>query len=324
MTKPETVEQFNDETLRTVELRNRVQAIHETENLSWKDMAIESGIKHGTLTNWKGDTYAGSIPNVNAKVELWLTSRAEKKHRVMSVLASPAYVETPTSQEFYAIIQMAQTMPDMTSIVGGPGIGKTITAKNYQARNPNVIMVTASPMVAGANAILNAIAEDIGMAPTNAAKLFKTVATSLHEGETLIIVDEAQNLNMDALEQLRTLHDMYRIGLVFMGNEMIHSLLTSGRKEGEHAQLFSRLGPRIKQRSARKDDIEMLIGAWGVGSEDVRRQLRVIASRPGALRVMDKALKMSHMIASSDGRSDLKTTDVIQAYSQLNSSGAKL
>lgn len=324
MTNTATVEQINAENLRTVDLRDRVQKIHETEKLSWKDIAIESGIKHGTLTNWQGDTYAGNIPNINAKVELWLKSRDEKKHRVMSVLASPAYIETPTSMEFYAILQMAQTMSDMTAIVGGPGIGKTMTAKYYRAQNPNVIMVTASPMVSGANAILNAIAEKIGMAPTNAAKLFVTVASSLHEGQTLIIIDEAQNLKMDALEQLRTLHDLYLIGLVYMGNESIHSLLTSGRKEGDHAALFSRLGPRAKQRSARKEDMEMLINAWGVENEEVKRQMRVIAARPGALRVMDKALKMAHMIASSDGRKILTPTDVTRAYSQLNNSGVAL
>lgn len=115
-------------------------------------------------------------------------------------------------------------------------------------------------------------------------------------------MDEAQHLGLQAFEQLRALHDEYGIGLAFVGNEAIHSVLAGGRNGSEHAQLSSRFGFRVVQRGVADEDVQIVLDGWEIEGEAERKYLGTIAARAGALRVMGKVIRLAWMLAQPTGQ----------------------
>ena len=79
----------------------------------------------------------------------------------------------------------------------------------------------------------------------------------------LLIVDEAQHLSLRALETLRALHDATGAGLALMGNAVVYARLTGGRRAAEFAQLFSRVGKRVRLTQVEEGDRRRSAGSLG-------------------------------------------------------------
>lgn len=60
---------------------------------------------------------------------------------------------------------------------------------------------------------------------SGAARLPERYWSACNGARGRLIADEAQHLTLDAVEELRYLHDNSRTGLVFAGNEKVHSQL---------------------------------------------------------------------------------------------------
>jgi DNA transposition AAA+ family ATPase len=259
---------------------------------------------------------------VNAKVLKWLDAREANQALALTIPSAPAFVDTPTSQRIAQVLQTAQVMPDMALIVGGAGVGKTMTVEQYQQENPYVTIITARPSSARANPLFSALGRALGVKDTSPAMLFDAVADMVKNHHHLIVIDEAQHLKMDALEELRGLHDKHGVGIVLMGNQEVHSRLTSGKFEADFAQLFSRFGLRLVLDKVGLADVRALLKAWNVEGDKMTKACRHIASQPGALRVLSKTLRMAHMIAGIEGE-ELTTKHLDEAHSQLSNGGTK-
>ncbi|MEX0971495.1 MAG: AAA family ATPase [Paracoccaceae bacterium] len=308
----------------TRSLQAQCRAIMESEKLSQEKLAAESGIARGTFTAWMGGTYSGRMERVSGRVEMWLNAREAHKAAVMKVPRAPGFVPTPSTLEFMDSLRFAHTLPDIALIVGPPGIGKTMAAMHYRDITPNVLMITASPATSKGNTILRELAGALGIVHGMPAALYERVLKELERNRPLIIVDEVQHLEMQALEQLRSIHDRLQVGLALLGNETVHSRITSGINESAHAQLISRVGFRIRKASANPRDVDILIDAWGIERDaEAAETLRLIAKRAGALRVMTKVLQLASVIASGEKETRGKA-HIIAAYQQLSSNGGRL
>ena len=303
-------------------LRQKIDMIMKAEKRSLKQLATESGIAYGTFTNWVGRTYTGRVDNVNAKVELWLESRIKHHEAAMSIPDAPDFVATDTAVRIESTLRWSQVYPDMALIVGAAGTGKTTAAVNYQKNTPNVVIVTAHPSTAKAAALLGAIAKQVNIEERNPARMFNAVTEVIgHKGQ-LLIIDEAQHLQMDALEELRAIHDIYRVGIVLMGNRSVHSLVTSGHNEAEYAQLFSRFGMRVVLNKSEDADVAAILKAWDITDAAILKSCKLIANRHHGLRELTKTLCLAHVIAGS-GEDGLSTNHIDAAYMQLHNGGAK-
>lgn len=283
-------------------LRARCREIMSNEGLNARQLAAESGVPYGTLTPWLGGTYAGRNDRIADLVGRWLAARAEWRNTAGAAVSAPGYLSTPSAVTFAQALRVAQALPDISAVVGAPGIGKTMACRRYRDTNPNVVLVTGNPSIAGANTVLAAIAEALRLTERDSKRLYRSIGNKLAGGQALIIVDEAQHLNLIAFEQLRALHDEYAIGLAFVGNPTIHSVLSGGKSGTEHAQLSSRFGFRVVQRKAEPDDVAMILDAWEIEGEAERKFLAGIAAKPGALRVMSKVIRLAGMLAPGGGK----------------------
>ena len=279
MTIAKNVTELNPHEEAARKLRAKVDMIVKSEGLSLKEMATESGIKYGTFTNWMGGTYPGRVDNINAKVSLWLDSRVKHQAAAMAIPPTPEFIATETAVRIETTLRWAQIYPDMSLIVGAAGTGKTTAARQYKKSTPNVTIVTAHPSTSRANTIFGAIAQEISIEERNSSRIFRAVADVIGDKGQLLIIDKAQHLKMDALEELRALHDLFGVGIVLMGNKSVHSLVTSGHNEAEYAQLFGRFGMRLVLERSSDADVSQILDAWGI---EVKRSGRFAASLPRA------------------------------------------
>jgi DNA transposition AAA+ family ATPase len=123
---------------------------------------------------------------------------------------------------------------------------------------PEVLLVTAhsasTPKSLMAALCLQAGVPHQGTASTLAESLVRKLAT----GHYLIIVDEANHLDIEAMELLRYVYDLGHLGVVLVGTLRLYEIFTDGsRPAGELEQLWSRVGicellPGLNEYEARQ------------------------------------------------------------------------
>ncbi|WP_316978011.1 AAA family ATPase [Shumkonia mesophila] len=283
------------------EIRAKVRAIMEAEGLKQTDIARESGVAYGTFTGWLAGTYQGNNDKVAGEVQIWLGARVEKKRQAARIPEAPGFQMTPTSAEILDMLGYAQTLPGIVVVACGAGVGKTETCRQYAATNPNVWIVTMEPCSSTVYPMLSAIAEKLGLTERVMTRLSRAIGRKMDGAQGLLIVDEAQHLDSKALDQLRSLYDLYGVGIALVGNETVYNRLEGEGRSAGFAQLFSRIDMRKTQPRPKAADMCALIKAWGVEDAEEIRFLKSVARKPGALRVMTKVMKLASMLAAGAG-----------------------
>ena len=100
-----------------------------------------------------------------------------------------------------------------------------------------------------------------------------------------------------ALEGLRSLNDATGTGLALVGSDLLYERLTGGLRVAEFAQLFSRIGKRVRLPAATSEDADALLAAWGVEGKAERELARGIANKPGGLRRLSHTLGLASVFA---------------------------
>ena len=298
-------------------IRQRLAELREAEDLSYRAIATESGIPQGTISGWLVDKYAGDNHAVASRVERWLESRAERAKVRSAVPAGPHFVPTETAQQIMQVLGYAQHLPDMVTITGTAGVGKSSALCEYTRRGTNVFKIVADPSLNTIRGLLGSLAGAAGVFEAShlTYRITDAIMRRLRGAQALIIVDEGQHLTPAQLDQLRAFHDQAGCGIALAGNEGVVGKIQGRNGSSEYAQLTSRVGMRLKLPKARSGDVAALLDAWSVEDEEVRRHLRALARLPGALRNMDRTLRLAKLVAAAEGR-PLAVEDVRAAYQQ--------
>lgn len=286
---------------------------------SLADVARLSGVGYSTLSAWMSGKYAGDNARVEQQVTVWLDSLAPRAS-MAGTFKMPEYVATPTAQKILSVFTHAQYLPDLVVVTGGAGIGKTTAIRQYAASNPNVWVLTGEPSVASAHAVLDYLCETFGINESLTSRRSRAIGRKLSGSGGLVIIDEAQHLKTQALDQLRTLHDKSNVGMALVGNEQVYSRLDGGGRRAQFAQLFSRVGMRLIRPKPSAADIEALLTAAGVEGDKERRLLRAVGQRAGALRGVAKTLRVAHTLAEADGLAVPEVGHLTLAWNRLSDS----
>lgn len=302
--------------------KSKVQALLNSGELTQAQVARESGLSAAALSGWLKDTYKGDNNAVEEKLTKWLDARARSSLTSGAMPAAPGWIDTPTGRRIHGVLGFAQAASDLACIYGGAGLGKTISLRSYAEANPNVWVVRMSTAHGAVSSALEEIAETIGLRGISgrAARLQRELIERLRNTGGLLIIDEAQHLNMRCLEAIRALHDEAEMGLVLCGNESVFARLTGGSRDATFAQLFSRLGKRLRLTRPVAGDIEALADAFAVSGSAERRLLAEIAHKPGALRGMVKTLRLASVFAAGKGET-LNAEHIRAAWRDLGGEG---
>jgi len=300
-------------------LRSSIRAFMEAHGLSQADVSKDSLVANTTLSQFLNAKYAGNNQEIAKQLSRWLTAKTEEHRLSSQAIPEPTFTKTKNSDLVIGTLRAAQALGDLGLITGPPGCGKTAAARQYRTTAPRVDIATASPSIATAGAIMQQLIRGRGETPrgrAGASKLELTLhSRRLFTAGGLVVIDEAQWLNMEALEELRAIHDDTGVGIVLMGNETVLSRIEGNERSASYAQLYSRAGVRVRLKPMLPEDIEAVLGSMGVTEAGVIRTAVAINAKD-SLRVVVKAVRRAHMIATGQ-RENLTEQHLRLAYAGL-------
>lgn len=183
-------------------------------------------------------------------------------------------------------------------------MSKSQTCANYGRIAPGVYMATMTPATSSVMSSLHVIATACGIREPAATpkKLQDAIVARLIGSNGCLIIDEAQHLNANALDQVRSLHDAALVGIALVGNEFVFTRLQDGARAVFLDRVRSRIGKTVELRRPSDSDIDALLRAWHVSDANIRATIREVARRPGALRSATKVLRLASSFAHAEER----------------------
>lgn len=300
-------------------LRAQTRAAIDQRGLTQAGAAREMQIGSSTLSTWFSNTYEGDSQKVCRAVTRWLYAQKAQAAVLDLVPAAPAFVMTETAREVIGVCRSAQVLGDMGVVVGPPGIGKTRAIAQYKSLSPRVVVATASAAICNMTAILQTFLTAHGAQmgkPSGAGRLGLTLEMRKHFKEGwLLVLDEAQHAELEAIEELRAIQDETGCGLVLSGNPKVLTLLQGEGRQSDRAQLYSRTGVRAVLKGNSPEEVEQILEPMGVTNAEVLKIAKAIAAKD-SLRVVVKAMRRAIMAANGD-QSPLDPRYVRLAYRSL-------
>jgi len=287
----------------------------DTMAMSWSQLAKRTGIAQGTLSQFASARgYAGDELKVAEQVARYRQLLASQASIEVDVPEIPVFFETETSRTLETMLIFAQR-GQMIAAALEAGLGKTRAARHFQVCYPNVVHVELRKSAANVNnmqiMVLKAMGEKnpVG-SPLKMSDRICEMFSKL--GQPLLILDEAQHLSENSIEEVRGWYDDIGLGVAFFGNVGVLQKLQ------RYPQLYSRLSMKTQRNLPLNSDVAALADAWGIFDEAQRNQLLKICMTLGGLRNGTMALQLATMIAAAD-RKPLEVGHLQDAWAQLSS-----
>lgn len=287
----------------------------ERDGLSWSKISHAIGLSTPVLSSFSSGKYAGDNEGVADKVQAWLEAQDSKERARQARPIVPGFIVTETARTLMNIMESSQYDVDLAVISGNAGTGKTMAAEAYQLQTNNVWMLTADPSMCSPSAVLQELAEILGCNDKGVRRA-RAIIRRLKGSEGLLIIDEAQHLSVKAVEELRSIHDQAKIGVVFIGNAPLNAKFDGLGRTSDYAQLFSRIGLRRKINKPRSRDMCEILKAWDIQNEEVLMYAKEIGRREGGLRSMTKVLRNATKIARVNDRNQINKRDLELAWGE--------
>ncbi len=283
-------------------LRVRIKEQKEAGNHTWKVLAGMMGVGESTLEAFSRGTYRGDNQALAEEIAKWFRTEEEQELFGHHLLV-PGFVPTTTAKYVQGILTFAK-LGNMATIMGEPGVGKTMAIADFSRHHSHVFVVTASPLFATPNAFMGKVLEAMNMSLGGRSgwHLSDRIRKVLRaRKDPLLCIDEAQHLGEKMLEELRSIHDDTGCGIVFIGNREV-TRTVDGTRTANFAQRASRIGKRADLTGPMGHDVKLLLEAWDVVDAREAQFLTDIAMRPGggALRQMSKVLEQATIVANAE------------------------
>ncbi|MGV2066320.1 AAA family ATPase [Agrobacterium sp. 22-226-1] len=290
-------------------------------NYGWTkaEVSRRTGVPDGTFSPWFSGKYLGVLSNINQQMANWLDALDASQNMAAIMPVSPPFQRTTVGQDVYNALLFAQVTSGFIRVTLPAGSGKTAAAKHFAATRPHVFMATLSPSTKTVHGMLVELCGALEVQEHNPAKFVRALGAKLKRvGEgSLLVIDEAQNAVPDAINQLRHFVDNDQCGVALLGNEDTATAFVKdlGRSIASRAQVLSRFDRQVRTVRDPAADAAILIKAWGVQEgTDCATFLKGIASKPGALRQIDRTMKAASMLAIGDGEEGVRLEHLQAAW----------
>jgi DNA transposition AAA+ family ATPase len=284
----------------------------------WNDLGKRIGIAGGTLSAFGVDKYAGDNERIATAIARFRQGLALQAEIEVEAPDIPEWFDTVTSGQIEKLLGWAQR-GRIVLIACGPGTGKTKTIEHYRNSMPNVWVATMAPSTRGVNNMQMEILAALGErdAKGTPQALSRQIKERVRQSDGLIVIDEAQHLSEQAVEEIRSWHDATGIGIALIGNETVISRLEGGSRKAAYAQLYSRVSMRLVRNVPLPEDALALARAWHIHDPQMQAFVQRVARLPGGLRSCTMMMELATMIAAAE-QSPRSLTHLQDAWAQLS------
>ena len=286
------------------DMRDWANGYKEMHRLSWKELGELLNIPAGTIQPFCKGNYAGRNDNLAREVFMFKQAEEARANHKEGIPVNPGYFETPTSLRIRSLLAEAST-GTITLGCFGPGLGKTVTARDFLGRVSPAWMITMDEVTSTTNAMIRAVEKAIGLNSRNnwPAEISADIINFLRKKRALLIIDEANHLERKALEQLRAWHDATKVGICLLGNEELIVRIEKGRERDAFARLNRRISERVVQNMPEEGDVTAFCDAWGLFDPGIRKLLTEVAMQAasGGLGECEQIITKASVIAQEDG-----------------------
>lgn len=232
-------------------LRNYMDETGESQSSMARKMDI-SGAALSQILNGK---YPNSEGEVIDKARNFL-SMAESAKSIRKI----GFTQTNISKKILSTLGYCHVQHMMCIIYGDAGVGKTVTAEQYESSNPDVIKVNLNPGTSKTKGFLKRLCKSLKMSSSGTEDdIYERLVERLKSTNKLLIIDEAQLLKDGTLEYVKCLYDDTKIAIALVGNEDIYERI-AGQQDKKNARMYSRSSMRcpVDTKQIRKTDIDMI------------------------------------------------------------------
>lgn len=140
------------------EIMEKVEKFIQAEG-SQNAACAKMGVSPSVISAVRKGNYTGNTEKIFAKLAEYFGVKSQAELTYTEI----EYAETYISSQVYKIIRTAQIKGGLAVACGDAGIGKTKAIKKYIADHQNSICITVNPCLSSVKAILNMIADRIGV-----------------------------------------------------------------------------------------------------------------------------------------------------------------
>lgn len=226
------------------ELIKELISFMELTGKSQKQVAKETTLSNAVISQFLDGRYTGDNKKVAETLTRYLELSEKRKFNISHTKFSESLSNT---KEVLFTCQYAHARNDIALVCGDAGAGKTTALEYYKNNSVDVVMITANACTASASAVLKLLCQAV---KKNFSGRKDSVMSGLVEyfkdTNRLIIIDEADNLTLSALQAVRNLNDQAKVGIVLSGNDKLYNQMLAGSKSSEFQQIKTRIIVRRK------------------------------------------------------------------------------
>lgn len=211
--------------------------------------------------------------------------------------------ENYVSSGVAATLRSIRRTGDMGLIYGNAGLGKTKGGELYRCANANTLYIVAKTYACGARAIEEMLCKEYEDSsdekwPHNIRRAV-WLEQQLRGAERLIIVDDAEVLDISALRFLFSFHDATGIGIALIGNPEVLETL---RRRDASGKLISRVGivHQVKPGKDTEDTARKLIERHAPEATELLDEVTDVVGSFGHCRRARKQLQLARDIREGD------------------------
>lgn len=262
-------------------------------NLSQNEVARLSGINSGYLSNMLNQKFIVSVKGKDVEIaDRWFYQLSDWaqlpfKKQVWEVI--------PTRQfsEILAQLEYAKKTSSVITLVADTGLGKTYIIDRFQHRHPRQCVKVTINSTYKLKDILAAICDKIGVETSwstsqTLTSLIEKFKELKRNGEKMIIIiDEAENMQLPVLKMLKGLYDGikgYTSIALIATDQLIHTLDRMRRKDATGIpQLFRRLKAGIRHINNHNEGFKPFFEKYIPNDKALQKLLLTLCSNYGEL-----------------------------------------
>ncbi|MBL1212443.1 MAG: AAA family ATPase [Ignavibacteriae bacterium] len=273
---------------------NDLERFFEKSDLTWKEISRRIGFSSSIISQWRNNKYPGNNNEIAKAVERFLTIENRKLNSQKKELD---FVKIGNTNKVFHVLRTAHTDGILAAIIGDTGTGKTTSIKEY-AKNNDVIYIESNRTFKFPVEYLRKIHQHPkinkdGRGTMNA--LFSDIVDTITGKNIVIVIDQADYLNLSAIDIFRTLNDASGVGVVFVGLPSFSATLRGN--EAEVRQVRDRIKVKLELRPYTIDDAKLILNANWPGLNGMSEELYRCSN--GSIRLLSGLVYNSRRIISS-------------------------